>query len=108
MFDCFIILKAVPSLLVLMQGYIPEEIGLLRSLKSLRLSNNAFSLTIPTSLGNLTHLELLHLHGNRLSGVMPAVNTELLTDTSAFITDCGLPSEFESAMICDACTMCCE
>ena len=103
MFDCFIII----SLLVL-QGFIPEEIGLLQSLKMLRLSNNAFSLTIPPSLGNLTQLELLHLHGNRLSGVMPVVNTDRLTETSAFITDCGLPSEFESAMICDACTMCCK
>ena len=107
MFDWLLTRKVLTSLLVL-QGYIPEEIGLLRSLKMLRLSNNAFSLTVPLSLGNLTHLELLHLHGNRLSGVMPVVNTDLLTDTSAFITDCGLPSEFESAMICDECTMCCK
>ncbi|KAL7456163.1 hypothetical protein ACHAWC_007673 [Mediolabrus comicus] len=90
------------------QGTIPDEIGLLLHLTTVRLSNNAFSLAVPSTLGNLTHLNLLHLHGNRFSGVMPDVDTTLLKETSAFIADCGLPSEFESALECDDCSMCCE
>ncbi|KAL7448710.1 hypothetical protein ACHAWC_000857 [Mediolabrus comicus] len=90
------------------QGTIPEEIGLLLHLTKIRLSNNAFSQGVPSTFGNLTHLELLHLHGNRFSGVMPYVDTTLLQETSAFIADCGLPSEFEFAIECDDCSMCCE
>nr|GMD94105.1 probable leucine-rich repeat receptor-like protein kinase At1g35710 [Ipomoea batatas] len=52
-------------------GHIPQEIGLLRSLVSLKLSQNNLIGQIPTSIGNLQNLRLFHLKENQLSGHIP-------------------------------------
>ncbi len=53
-------------------GNIPDEIGALCELETLRLTNNqGLSGNIPTSLINLVNLTLLDLQGNGLTGNMP-------------------------------------
>ncbi|KAM3737755.1 hypothetical protein ACB098_09G080200 [Castanea mollissima] len=54
-----------------LEGPIPEEIGVLKSLYILNLSHNAFTNSIPPSLGKLSHLESLDLSSNKLTGVIP-------------------------------------
>ena len=53
-------------------GEIPEELGNLTNLRSLRLQINRLSGEIPTGLGDLMTLESLYLAGNRLTGCVPA------------------------------------
>ncbi|KAL1221822.1 Receptor like protein 23 [Cardamine amara subsp. amara] len=55
----------------LLQGQIPESIGLLKALIAINFSNNAFTGHIPLSLTNLTVLESLDLSNNNLSGTIP-------------------------------------
>lgn len=58
---------------------------------------------------DLQHLQLVHLHGNRLSGDIQ-LNFKLL-DRSAkavLISDCGNPSDFSPSIKCENCTMCCK
>ncbi|KAF8028014.1 hypothetical protein BT93_E0813 [Corymbia citriodora subsp. variegata] len=50
------------------EGFIPELIGDLKSLRMLNLSNNCLNGTIPPSLANLTVLESLDLSWNNLVG----------------------------------------
>jgi len=93
------------------KGTIPSEIGLLHKLIRLRLSFNAFVGKVPSELGQLDNLELVHLHGNRLSGTVPAdMNVKSLPqeETSSFITDCGVPTDFDEPLLCEECTMCCN
>ncbi|CAL9196240.1 unnamed protein product [Musa hybrid cultivar] len=52
-------------------GEIPESIGLVRSLKILRLDNNYLNGFVPSSIGNLTLLDALNLANNKLIGPMP-------------------------------------
>jgi hypothetical protein len=91
-----------------LKGSIPSGIGSLLHLKRLRISYNALTGEIPQNISSLEHLELLHLHGNRLTGSMPDVNSLGLSETSSFISDCGVPSVFDKPLICDNCTMCCN
>ena len=53
-------------------GDIPPELGRLSGLRELILSGNAISGRLPGSLGDLRNLELLYLIDNRLSGEIPA------------------------------------
>ncbi|CAI9753689.1 unnamed protein product [Fraxinus pennsylvanica] len=53
-------------------GTIPIDIGQLKFIVVLNLSNNNFSGSIPDSISNLTNLEKLELSGNHLSGEIPA------------------------------------
>ncbi|XP_010058140.2 receptor-like protein 7 [Eucalyptus grandis] len=53
------------------EGFIPELIGDLESLRMLNLSNNLFNGSIPPSLANLTVLEALDLSRNNLVGEIP-------------------------------------
>ncbi|CAN1278274.1 Receptor protein kinase-like protein ZAR1 [Linum perenne] len=55
-----------------LSGYIPYELGLLRSLSLLSLSGNNFSGSIPSPLFNATSLRSLDLSRNFLSGRIPA------------------------------------
>ena len=56
---------------------------------------------------NMPNLELIQLHGNRLSGEIRSFNWEN-DDSSSFVSDCGRPSAFDEGLTCDGCTMCCE
>ncbi|XP_039168704.1 receptor-like protein 7 [Eucalyptus grandis] len=53
------------------EGFIPELIGDLESLRMLNLSNNLLNGSIPPSLANLTVLEALDLSQNNLVGEIP-------------------------------------
>ncbi|KAF3576820.1 hypothetical protein DY000_02035060 [Brassica cretica] len=55
----------------LLEGQIPESIGLLKSLIALNLSSNAFTGHIPESLADLKALESLDMSSNKLSGSIP-------------------------------------
>ncbi len=72
-----------------LQGYIPTEIGLLSNIWYLRLSYNSFIDNVPSELSNLHHLSLFHLHGNRIQGTMPPLDTQYMDDSSSFITGEG-------------------
>uniref|UniRef100_A0A2N9FVU3 Leucine-rich repeat-containing N-terminal plant-type domain-containing protein n=1 Tax=Fagus sylvatica TaxID=28930 RepID=A0A2N9FVU3_FAGSY len=54
-----------------LDGPIPEDIGVLKSLYILNLSHNAFTDQIPPSLGKLSQLESLDLSSNKLTGEIP-------------------------------------
>ncbi|CAI9114529.1 OLC1v1015272C1 [Oldenlandia corymbosa var. corymbosa] len=55
-----------------LSGDIPTEIGLLKFIHVLDLSDNNFTGTIPSTISNLTNLEKLDLSDNQLSGEIPA------------------------------------
>jgi hypothetical protein len=97
------------------QGSIPKEIGSLLTLTRLRLSYNEF-VGSGVNLFDFQRLEMLHLHGNRLSGIINFTSSSKwneskwndLTYISAYISDCGNPSDFKPSLVCDGCTMCCK
>ena len=107
------------------QGSIPLEIGSLSNLTHLRMSYNEFTGNA-SDLVFLQHLQLIHLHGNRLHGTMPEMTSVQRTTTwwtksdpkdqandvrsglYGFISDCGHPSDFNPSLVCDSCTMCCK
>ncbi|KAI3967965.1 hypothetical protein MKW92_044007 [Papaver armeniacum] len=55
----------------LLEGTIPQQIGLLKGLSTLNLSHNRFSGFIPQSIGYMSGLESLDLSFNKLSGIIP-------------------------------------
>ncbi|KAI3890214.1 hypothetical protein MKW92_002674 [Papaver armeniacum] len=55
----------------ILEGNIPEEIGLLKGLSTLNLSHNRFSSIIPQSIGSMNGLESLDLSFNKLTGHIP-------------------------------------
>ncbi|KAI3941007.1 hypothetical protein MKW92_037621 [Papaver armeniacum] len=61
----------------ILNGNIPEEIGLLIGLVMLNLSHNLFSNNIPASVGNMSGLQSLDLSSNRLSGLIPQSLTSI-------------------------------
>lgn len=89
-----------------MKGKIPIEIGRLSALNHLRLNHNSF-IGNDTNFGNLENLKLIQLHGNRLSGTIPILGLDF-PNRSSYVTDCGYPSDFETALKCTECTMCCN
>ena len=90
-----------------LKGHLPLQIGYMSNLTYLRLSYNAFVGTIP-SLENLNNLSLFHLHGNRLQGSVPYVDKQAMSGDSSFITDCGVPTDFDEPLECEDCTVCCN
>ncbi|CAN6363017.1 unnamed protein product [Urochloa humidicola] len=52
-------------------GSIPPSLGNLKSLTNLELQKNSLSGAIPASLGNIRTLQFLRLNGNRLTGKLP-------------------------------------
>ena len=59
----------------LLSGTIPKEIGLLSSVRDIRIRNNLLSGTIPDEIGNMAKLISLMLNNNQLTG---NVNPQLL------------------------------
>lgn len=53
-------------------GYLPDEFDCLTNLKTLVISNTGISGSIPESIYNLEKLTKLHLNNNNLSGIIPA------------------------------------
>ena len=103
--------------LIMLQGSIPSEIGVLSNLTRIRLSYNEFTGN-ETNFAELQKLKLVHLHGNRLSGTILSSNAWAFDNkssfssdyaqNSSFISDCGNPSDFNESLRCENCTMCCE
>ena len=102
----FIYLSLLPYFLCY-QGSIPPEIGKLFNLTHMRLSFNLLVNTVPTELGQLKRLELLHFHGNRLLGEISGLNVQN-QEPSSFISDCGVPSNLVESVTCEKCSMCCK
>ena len=92
--------------LILLQGSIPSEIGVLSNLTRIRLSYNEFTGN-ETNFAELRKLKHIHLHGNRLSGTIHS-SKGAFDKESSFISDCGNPSDFRKSLRCENCTMCCE
>ena len=77
-----------------------------RKIISLSASYNRF-IGKETNFGNnLKNLEIVQIHGNRLSGKIPSLNWTF-GEYSSFVSDCGTPSDFDDTLICEDCTMCC-
>lgn len=89
------------------KGSIPPDLGSLENLRMLRLSYNQFISSIPPQLSQLKNLELAHFQSNRLTGEV-VVNSQFMIEESSFISDCGVPTDFEETLICENCTMCCN
>ncbi|KAA8535563.1 hypothetical protein F0562_030551 [Nyssa sinensis] len=53
------------------RGPIPREIGSLKNLNFLQLSNNNVNGSIPSSIGGLESLQRLYLDGNKIEGLIP-------------------------------------
>ncbi|KAL7465997.1 hypothetical protein ACHAXS_006290, partial [Conticribra weissflogii] len=91
------------------KGSIPSDIGRLLNLNRLRLSFNGFTGTAPQDLENLTRLKLAQIHGNRISGTIPNIRVDKADlKESSFVSDCGVPTEFDDPLACISCTMCCN
>ncbi|MGK0316488.1 MAG: surface protein [Saprospiraceae bacterium] len=60
-----------------LQNNIPTEIGLLDSLKVLRLINNDITGSIPEEIGNLSALEFLFLQNNSLTSSLPSALADM-------------------------------
>ncbi|KAK7290238.1 hypothetical protein RIF29_04514 [Crotalaria pallida] len=54
-----------------LKGSIPSSLGQLEHLQEIDLSHNFFSGSIPSSLGNLSSLEYLDIRSNSLTGNLP-------------------------------------
>lgn len=95
-----------------LQGNIPVQLQSLTSLEVLRLSYNSLIGEVPLSLGSLPNLHLVQLHSNRISGDTSHLQVQYREaysdESSSFVADCGVPTDFDEALKCGNCTMCCE
>lgn len=78
-----------------LSGALPESLGSLTNLQTLRLSGNALSGGLPESLGDLTNLQRLDLGDNQLSGSLPSelVNLTNLEDLDLSDTQLCAPTD---------------
>ena len=78
-----------------LSGSLPESLGSLTNLQTLRLSGNALSGGLPESLGDLTNLQRLDLGDNQLSGSLPSelVNLTNLEDLGLSDTQLCAPTD---------------
>ena len=53
-------------------GKLPFEVGNLKNINEMDISNNNLSSEIPTSIGNCSILEYLYLQGNFFWGAIPS------------------------------------
>ncbi|XP_034706367.1 receptor-like protein EIX1 [Vitis riparia] len=52
-------------------GFLPDSLGHLKNLKSLRLWSNSFVGSIPNSIGNLSSLKEFYISENQMNGIIP-------------------------------------
>ncbi|KAL6325289.1 hypothetical protein AAG906_023134 [Vitis piasezkii] len=52
-------------------GFLPDALGHLKNLKSLRLWSNSFVGSIPNSIGNLSSLKEFYISENQMNGIIP-------------------------------------
>ncbi|CDP14162.1 unnamed protein product [Coffea canephora] len=69
----------------LMGGFLPKEIGNLKSLIALDLSYSGFSGSIPPTLGQLSNLDILGLSNNHFSGTIPSALFNLTSLSQLYI-----------------------
>ncbi|CDP14155.1 unnamed protein product [Coffea canephora] len=74
----------------LMERFLPKEIGNLKSLVELDLSNSRFSGSIPPTLGQLSNLDSLDLSNNHFNGTIPSTLCRLTNLSRLYI--CSNPS----------------
>ena len=75
-----------------LSGSIPSSLGNLTSLEILNLDTNQITGTIPTQLGDLENLQFLHLDGNKLTGPIPIELGNLTSLTLLYLADNQLSS----------------
>jgi len=83
-------------------GAIPNQIAFLNNVMNISLSYNDLKVTIPSEIGKMEHLTLLHLHSNRLTGTL---DIDLSVNS---ITDCGETAAIPNKVECDHCSYCCN
>ena len=90
------LLKELASLSITnstLHGKIPTEIGNLVALRRLWLYNNALTGSIPTQLGKCPKLEVVELQQNRLNGEMPqsvcTVISKAVFEQKSLTSDCA-------------------
>ena len=85
--------------------------GDLKQLTYLRLAFNSFKDSLPSSLSQLTNLELLQFQSNRIFGSVPHIDSNHILKaakgSSALVSDCGSPSIFQdpNKLFCLDCTV---
>ncbi len=79
-------------------GRIPRELGELRHLDVLRLDGNRLTGPIPPELANLTRLTMLSLDGNRLTGPIPPELANLLNLKQLWLADNRLTGSIPPAL----------
>ena len=81
-----------------LSGLIPSELGNLSNLRLLHLSFNNLSGSIPSELGNLSNLKSLYLDGNGLSGSIPSELGNLSNLRGLYLDDNNLSGEIPSSL----------
>ncbi|KAJ9543674.1 hypothetical protein OSB04_023381 [Centaurea solstitialis] len=83
-----------------LSGYLPSELGALRSLRHLSLPNNNFSKPLPENLFNATGLISIDLSHNRLTGPLPEKMASLKSltflDLSSNLLNGSLPASLSN------------
>ncbi len=78
-------------------GYIPTEIGQLKSLTTLNLANNSLSGEIPAEISKLKSLETLNLSNNQLSGEIPHIISDLQNLNFLWLADNNISGQIPAS-----------